>query len=118
MKNDGWIGWSGPCLAVASLVFLLVMADAVAQPKAEGQVNECGTGCAEVTIRYSDNGNIQIVDSKSRRAIPSCRICPSTDDKCKTTCVGAKGTIDHVTTIQLLKTHNSPGCTLFCSLSG
>lgn len=118
MEKSRRTEWTGLGLALGSLVFLLAMGHAMAQPKKEGMVNECGTGCAEVTVRYSDDGKVEIVDSKTRRAIPTCRICLPNDAKCANPCKGSKGTLDHVYTIQLLKTHNSPGCTLFCYPNG
>jgi hypothetical protein len=107
-------------MAAMLAALVLVSGEATAQ---KGAVNDCksGPGCVEVTVQYSDDGAIRIVDSKTRAVIPSCRICdPKLHKDCKAeaVCTAATGTMDHMGSLQLFKTHKSPGCTLFCSSSG
>src|SRR5688572_7312813 len=100
----------GKWIAAMFAALVLGAGPAMAQ---KGMVNDCksGPGCEEVTIQYSDDGVIRIVDSRNRGTIPTCRICdPKLHKDCKAEalCKGATGTMDHIGTLQLFKTHKSP----------
>ena len=70
--------------------------------------------CFEVTLQYHDDGRVELVDSRTRQALPSCRICDPKDAGCKNPCK-AGGTITDAQTLNLLKSHASPGCTTICN---
>jgi len=80
-----------------------------------GRVNACGTTCAEVLVQYYDDGKVAILDSKTRQEIAACHLCDPKDASCKRPACKAGGTISDATTLHLLKSHRSPGCTTFCN---
>lgn len=114
MNKSGWMQLGSRIALISAM--LLLGACQVLQP--QGRLNQCQGAkdeCAEVTLRYFQDGKLELADTKTGGMLTSCRVCNPKAPGCTNQCKGASGTITHSTTLQLFRTEKSPGCVLLCS---